>query len=135
MLPLLKRGIGIHHSGLLPILKEVIEILFQEGLVKVDVCVCICVWGLVQYIYDVIIHKIRLSRVHHIYRCMRSVYSPKLPLTALARYCLFRLSSPLKHSPWGLTCPHEHVCSQTFESLMAKISGEYCSNDIMWRCE
>jgi len=34
MLPMLKRGIGIHHSGLLPILKEVIEILFQEGLVK-----------------------------------------------------------------------------------------------------
>ena len=29
ILPLLKRGIGIHHSGLLPILKEVIEILFQ----------------------------------------------------------------------------------------------------------
>lgn len=29
VLPLLKRGIGIHHSGLLPILKEVIEILFQ----------------------------------------------------------------------------------------------------------
>ncbi len=25
---------GIHHGGLLPILKEVIEILFQEGLVK-----------------------------------------------------------------------------------------------------
>ncbi|KAI9024145.1 antiviral helicase [Hyaloraphidium curvatum] len=35
LLPLLKRGIGIHHSGLLPILKEVIEILFQEGLIKV----------------------------------------------------------------------------------------------------
>jgi ATP-dependent RNA helicase DOB1 len=35
VLPLLKRGIGIHHSGLLPILKEVIEILFGEGLVKV----------------------------------------------------------------------------------------------------
>ncbi|KAK9014443.1 hypothetical protein V6N11_005600 [Hibiscus sabdariffa] len=35
MLPLLKRGIGVHHSGLLPILKEVIEILFQEGLIKV----------------------------------------------------------------------------------------------------
>ncbi|KAK4858352.1 hypothetical protein QYF36_015114 [Acer negundo] len=34
MLPLLKRGIGVHHSGLLPILKEVIEILFQEGLLK-----------------------------------------------------------------------------------------------------
>eukprot|EP01127_Copromyxa_protea_P006579 TRINITY_DN1654_c0_g1_i1.p1 TRINITY_DN1654_c0_g1~~TRINITY_DN1654_c0_g1_i1.p1 ORF type:complete len:998 (+),score=244.39 TRINITY_DN1654_c0_g1_i1:24-3017(+) len=34
LLPLLKRGIGIHHSGLLPLLKEVIEILFQEGLIK-----------------------------------------------------------------------------------------------------
>ena len=35
VLPLLKRGIGIHHSGLLPILKETIEILFSEGLIKV----------------------------------------------------------------------------------------------------
>ncbi|XP_033113933.1 exosome RNA helicase MTR4-like [Anneissia japonica] len=34
VLPLLKRGIGIHHSGLLPLLKEVIEILFSEGLIK-----------------------------------------------------------------------------------------------------
>jgi len=34
-LPLLMRGIGVHHSGLLPILKEIIEILFQEGLIKV----------------------------------------------------------------------------------------------------
>lgn len=34
VLPLLKRGIGIHHSGLLPILKETIEILFAEGLIK-----------------------------------------------------------------------------------------------------
>lgn len=35
ILPLLRRGIGVHHSGLLPILKETIEILFQEGLLKV----------------------------------------------------------------------------------------------------
>eukprot|EP00924_Labyrinthula_sp_SR-Ha-C_P002152 maker-scaffold_19-snap-gene-2.42-mRNA-1 protein AED:0.01 eAED:0.03 QI:0/0/0/1/1/1/3/0/1057 len=35
MLPLLKRGIGIHHGGLLPILKEIVEILFGEGLIKV----------------------------------------------------------------------------------------------------
>ncbi|KAL1355340.1 hypothetical protein HN51_007391 [Arachis hypogaea] len=34
MLALLKRGIGVHSSGLIPILKEVIEILFQEGLIK-----------------------------------------------------------------------------------------------------
>src|SRR5688572_26367139 len=35
LLPLLRRGIGVHHGGLLPTLKEVIEILFQEGLLKV----------------------------------------------------------------------------------------------------
>ncbi|EDO38196.1 predicted protein [Nematostella vectensis] len=34
MQELLQRGIGVHHSGILPILKEMIEILFQEGLVK-----------------------------------------------------------------------------------------------------
>eukprot|EP00891_Asterochloris_glomerata_P002642 jgi/Astpho2/2642/fgenesh1_pm.00049_%23_6_t len=34
MLPLLVRGIGVHHSGLLPILKEVVELLFQEQLIK-----------------------------------------------------------------------------------------------------
>ena len=35
MLPLLKIGVGIHHGGLLPIVKEIVELLFQEGLVKV----------------------------------------------------------------------------------------------------
>ena len=34
VLPMLQRGVGVHHSGLLPIVKEVIEILFQEGLLK-----------------------------------------------------------------------------------------------------
>ncbi|KAK3602043.1 hypothetical protein CHS0354_021137 [Potamilus streckersoni] len=34
VLPFLKKGIGIHHSGLLPLLKETIEILFSEGLIK-----------------------------------------------------------------------------------------------------
>ena len=32
---LLSRGIAVHHGGLLPILKEVVEILFTRGLVKV----------------------------------------------------------------------------------------------------
>ncbi|KAG0174677.1 ATP-dependent RNA helicase mtr4 [Apophysomyces sp. BC1034] len=35
ILPLLRRGIGVHHGGLLPIMKETIEVLFQEGLLKV----------------------------------------------------------------------------------------------------
>ncbi|KAJ4754730.1 ATP-dependent RNA helicase [Rhynchospora pubera] len=34
MLPILQRGIAVHHSGLLPIIKELVELLFQEGLVK-----------------------------------------------------------------------------------------------------
>eukprot|EP00760_Papus_ankaliazontas_P030055 PhM_4_TR458/c0_g1_i1/m.31146/K12598/MTR4, SKIV2L2; ATP-dependent RNA helicase DOB1 len=34
LLPLLQRGVGIHHSGLLPMLKEVVELLFSAGLVK-----------------------------------------------------------------------------------------------------
>ncbi|KAI6136281.1 ATP-dependent RNA helicase [Pisolithus sp. B1] len=32
---LLSRGIGVHHGGLLPIVKEVVELLFSRGLVKV----------------------------------------------------------------------------------------------------
>ncbi|VDN33923.1 unnamed protein product [Gongylonema pulchrum] len=35
MVELCKRGFAIHHSGILPILKEVVELLFQRGLVKV----------------------------------------------------------------------------------------------------
>jgi ATP-dependent RNA helicase DOB1 len=35
MVSLLTRGIGIHHGGLLPILKEVIEVLFGESLLKI----------------------------------------------------------------------------------------------------
>jgi len=34
MRDLLSHGIGIHHGGLLPIMKEVVEILFARGLVK-----------------------------------------------------------------------------------------------------
>lgn len=36
ILPLLMNGIGVHHSGLLPILKELVELLFQEQLIKVS---------------------------------------------------------------------------------------------------
>ncbi|QRV83455.1 antiviral helicase SKI2 [Ceratobasidium sp. AG-Ba] len=35
MRDLLNRGIGVHHGGLLPLVKEVVEILFSRGLVKV----------------------------------------------------------------------------------------------------
>ena len=32
---MLKRGVGVHHAGLLPIVKEVVELLFCKGLVRV----------------------------------------------------------------------------------------------------
>lgn len=32
---LLRRGIGVHHAGLLPIVKEVVEMLFCRGVIKV----------------------------------------------------------------------------------------------------
>ncbi|TFK26711.1 translation repressor [Coprinopsis marcescibilis] len=35
MRDLLSRGIGIHHGGLLPLVKELVEILFARGLVKI----------------------------------------------------------------------------------------------------
>ena len=35
LLRLLKKGIAFHHSGLIPILKEVTEILFSKGLIKI----------------------------------------------------------------------------------------------------
>lgn len=36
MQQLLETGVGIHHSGILPILKEIVEMLFQSGVVKVS---------------------------------------------------------------------------------------------------
>ncbi|KAJ9081961.1 Antiviral helicase ski2 [Entomophthora muscae] len=35
VMDLLRRGIAVHHSGLLPIVKEMVEMLFSRGLVKV----------------------------------------------------------------------------------------------------
>lgn len=35
---MLRRGIGVHHAGLLPIIKEMVEMLFSQGLVKVFRC-------------------------------------------------------------------------------------------------
>ena len=34
-LPALRRGVGVHHSGMLPVVKECVEILFAEGLLRV----------------------------------------------------------------------------------------------------
>jgi antiviral helicase SKI2 len=36
----LQRGVGVHHSGILPIMKEIIELLFQMGLIRVTLHDC-----------------------------------------------------------------------------------------------
>jgi len=36
MKELLCQGIAVHHSGILPILKEIVEMQFQKSLVKVN---------------------------------------------------------------------------------------------------
>jgi hypothetical protein len=38
LLALLKKGIAFHHSGLLPLLKEIVELLFAKGLIKILFC-------------------------------------------------------------------------------------------------
>lgn len=38
LLDLLRKGIGIHHSGLMPILREMVEILFSKGYIKLLLC-------------------------------------------------------------------------------------------------
>jgi superfamily II RNA helicase len=35
MVKLLRKGVGIHHAGLMPILREMTELLFARGLIKV----------------------------------------------------------------------------------------------------
>ena len=47
MLPLLRQGFGVHHSGLLPILRELIEILFQAKHPIVFLCLCPSAFGAV----------------------------------------------------------------------------------------
>ena len=32
---MLSRGVGVHHGGLLPILKETVELLFSKSIVKI----------------------------------------------------------------------------------------------------
>jgi superfamily II RNA helicase len=38
LLDLLRKGIGIHHAGLMPILREMVEILFSKGYIKLLLC-------------------------------------------------------------------------------------------------
>ncbi|KAF6138276.1 hypothetical protein GIB67_001426 [Kingdonia uniflora] len=59
MLPLLQRGIVVHHSGRLPIIKEVVELLIQEGLVKALFVIKIFAMGLNMHAKTVVFTSVR----------------------------------------------------------------------------
>lgn len=56
---LLKRGIGVHHSGLLPIIKEMVEILFGRGLCKILFATETFAMGVNMPARTVVFHSIR----------------------------------------------------------------------------
>eukprot|EP00468_Gymnochlora_sp_CCMP2014_P000583 CAMPEP_0167740514 /NCGR_PEP_ID=MMETSP0110_2-20121227/322_1 /TAXON_ID=629695 /ORGANISM="Gymnochlora sp., Strain CCMP2014" /LENGTH=927 /DNA_ID=CAMNT_0007624421 /DNA_START=56 /DNA_END=2836 /DNA_ORIENTATION=- len=58
MLPILMRGVAVHHSGLIPILKEIVEILFSEGFIKVLVATETFAMGVNMPARTAIFHKI-----------------------------------------------------------------------------
>ena len=62
MLSLLSAGIGVHHSGLLPIIKEMVEMLFSKGLVKV-------LFATETFAMGSIVEKLPLSAVNVRCRC------------------------------------------------------------------
>jgi len=56
---ILQRGIAIHHGDLLPLAKEIVEILFSEGLVKVLFATDTFAMGLNMPTKTVVFHSIK----------------------------------------------------------------------------
>jgi len=56
---MLKRGLGVHHAGLLPIVKEIVEMLFCRGLVRVLFCTETFAMGVNAPARTVIFHSLR----------------------------------------------------------------------------
>ena len=81
MQELLESGIGIHHSGILPILKEIVEMLFQTGVVKVSFLV---------YIYFFLFNFITFILI---------IYNKFIKILFYCSYCLQQ-----KHLQWVLIC-------------------------------
>lgn len=56
---MLKKGLGVHHAGLLPIVKEIVEMLFCRGLVSVLFCTETFAMGVNAPARTVIFHSLR----------------------------------------------------------------------------
>lgn len=56
---LMKRGLAVHHAGLLPIMKEVVEMLFCQGLLRVLFCTETFAMGINAPTRTVVFHSLR----------------------------------------------------------------------------
>jgi len=79
LLPLLQRGIAIHHAGLLPLLKEIVELLFQEGLIKVLLPLKLFSIGLNMPARTVLFTSVRKWTVRHEVAGIRRVHPDVRP--------------------------------------------------------
>ena len=129
ILPILRRGIGIHHSGLLPLLKEVIEILFQEGLLKVipHPIVALQLWhpvcaSLIPHLCCAsrCVPHTRVNAFLHPHICVYALPCSRFAsiVCVLLRYC----SRP-RPSPWASTCRPRPSSSPPCASGMAQSSA------------
>ena len=112
MLPLLKRGIGVHHSGLLPLLKEVVEILFQEQLIKVRVAAMAQAFPTIVVLVVVPMPGstvcLKDCRPFSRSQTWRQVW----PILSQGANCSCRCSLPQKPLPWASTCQRALLSSQ-----------------------
>ena len=112
MLPLLKRGIGVHHSGLLPLLKEVVEILFQEQLIKVEVAAVTQAFSTIRV--SVVISMpgstVCLKKLETLFQQQHA--EARVAVMSQGANCPCRCSLPQRPLPWASTCQHALLSSQ-----------------------
>lgn len=135
ILPMLKRGIGIHHSGLLPILKEVIEIMFQEGLLKVgrqsawfgNLGALHATHQQSHWVASCALKMLCASSIGQTAAAEQQVRASRPPAGKREQTCCCCVCSaylPLRPSPLDSTCQPRRSYSPMHASLMAAASGE-----------
>jgi len=72
MYNLLMKGIAVHHSGLIPVLKEIIEILFAKGFIKVLFCTETFAVGVNMPTKTVVFSEIEKFDGKSNFRCLRA---------------------------------------------------------------
>ena len=114
---LLKRGLGVHHSGLLPIMKECVEMLFARGLIKL-------LFTTVRY------STIVLPQCWCCAFALRPPAAMSLVKYALKVICLSFITKSLylllhrrRRSPWASASPRERWSSTGLASTTERVSA------------